>query len=198
MLERIIVSRHPAAIEHVARNLHPDWNPPVREGDLLVWRPLGLEPDDPEFGRTYDAVRVVAEATPADVTGKVVYGNLPLHLAALAAQVWVIEFVAKECPACKGWGTVRGAEALIGNPNQPGAPGNCPTCNGAGTVGGRSPRGTEYSLADMEAAGATLRQYTIYYGAGPLTLSRASQGEIERELWNRGLGEILRPHAERA
>jgi Putative CRISPR-associated protein (Cas_VVA1548) len=35
---------------------------------------------------------VVALATPDDVCGRVVAGNLPLHLAVLAAEVWAVEF----------------------------------------------------------------------------------------------------------
>jgi len=35
--------------------------------------------------------RVISHATPEDVVGKVVIGNLPLHLAALAEEVWAIE-----------------------------------------------------------------------------------------------------------
>lgn len=35
--------------------------------------------------------RVISHATPEDVVGKVVIGNLPLHLAALAEEVWAID-----------------------------------------------------------------------------------------------------------
>ena len=89
MADHVIISRHPAAIEFVRSR--------------------------PEFA---DAP-VVAQATPEDVAGKVVAGNLPLNLAALAAEVWAVEFT--------------------GNP----------------------PRGQEYTLADMQAAGATLRRYRV-------------------------------------
>lgn len=34
---------------------------------------------------------VIAHATPEDVMGRVVYGVLPMHLAAEADQVWVID-----------------------------------------------------------------------------------------------------------
>jgi hypothetical protein len=39
----------------------------------------------------FDA-EVVADATPDVVRGAIVYGNLPLHLAALADEVWAVGF----------------------------------------------------------------------------------------------------------
>ena len=62
---------------------------------------------------------ITGNATAADVAGQEVYGNVPLHLAALADCVHAVEFA--------------------------GAP----------------PRGAEYSLADMEAAGARLHCYEV-------------------------------------
>jgi putative CRISPR-associated protein (TIGR02620 family) len=59
----VIVSRHPGALEWL-REHHPQ----VAEAP------------------------VVASATPDDVRGRVVIGNVPLHLAAQAAEVWAIEF----------------------------------------------------------------------------------------------------------
>jgi len=64
-------------------------------------------------------VIVLESATAEDVRGRIIYGNLPLHLAALAAEVVAVEFT------------------------------------------GPPPRGREYSLADMEAAGAKLRRYRV-------------------------------------
>ena len=89
----VIVSRHPAAIEFVRRHL---------------------------AARGIDAAKVpvIAQAGPDDVRGMDVYGNVPMHLAALARCVWCIEF-------------------------------NVP------------PRGAEYTISDMEAAGARLRAYTV-------------------------------------
>jgi hypothetical protein len=86
----IIVSRHPAAVEFI--RLHA-----------------------PEFE---DAV-VLATADPANVRGAVVAGNLPLHLAALAAEVVAVEF------------------------------------------SGPAPRGAEYGLPEMVAAGARLARYRV-------------------------------------
>ena len=60
---RLIVSRHPAAVKFIQQ-------------------------EAPEF----ISAPVVAHATPEDVRGKVVAGNLPLGLASLAAYVVVIEF----------------------------------------------------------------------------------------------------------
>jgi hypothetical protein len=90
MKDTVIISRHPAAIEFIRRE-RPD---------------LADAP-------------VVAQATAEDVRGKRVFGNLPMALAALAAEVWVIEF--------------------RGDP----------------------PRGTEYDLAAMDAAGAHLARYVV-------------------------------------
>jgi len=85
----LIVSRHPATIEFIQERAH-----------------LG-------------GVIVLESATAEDVRGRIIYGNLPLHLAALAAEVVAVEFT------------------------------------------GPPPRGREYSLADMEAAGAKLRRYRV-------------------------------------
>lgn len=49
----------------------------------LVARHLGYE---------VDGIPVIATATPDHVRDKVVYGNLPLPLACLAREVWVVEF----------------------------------------------------------------------------------------------------------
>lgn len=81
----VIVSRHPAAIDFIREEL-------------------------PEFT---DAP-VMASVTPDDVRGKVVAGNLPLHLAAVAATVYAVEF------------------------------------------SGAPPRGAEYGVAEMRAAGAQI------------------------------------------
>ncbi|MEK7182640.1 MAG: CRISPR-associated protein Csx16, partial [Patescibacteria group bacterium] len=61
-MKHVIVSRHAAAIQFIRETA-----PALAEA------------------------RVVESATEADVAGQVVYGNLPLHLAALAAEVNVIE-----------------------------------------------------------------------------------------------------------
>ncbi|MHB1950138.1 MAG: CRISPR-associated protein Csx16 [Acidiferrobacteraceae bacterium] len=89
MHEYVIVSRHPAAIEFLRASA--------------------------EFA---DAP-VLASASPDDVRGRVVGGNIPLHLAALAAAVVAVEF--------------------------DGAP----------------PRGAEYGLEEMIAAGARLSRYVV-------------------------------------
>lgn len=93
-MKHIIVTRHPAA-EAFIRTAAP------------------------EFA---DASCIVS-ATADDVRGAVVAGNLPLHLAVLAAEVVAVEF--------------------------DGAP----------------PRGQEYTLADMETAGAHLARYRVTYPA---------------------------------
>lgn len=89
-MQKIIVSRHPAAVEFIHREL-------------------------PEFA---DAP-VIEAATPDDVRGAEVAGNLPLHLAALCRVVHAVEF------------------------------------------SGAPPRGAEYTLADMIAAGAHIASYVV-------------------------------------
>ena len=118
MSNRIIVSRHPAAIEFIARELLADewssgdcWADTTEERDCVTLK----NSDTSEWVR----VPVLAAATMDDVRGMVVYGNIPLHLATVAASVIAIEFA--------------------------GAP----------------PRGQEYSLADMDAAGARLVRYRV-------------------------------------
>jgi hypothetical protein len=91
MANRVIVSRHPAAVEFIRREL-------------------------PEFA---DAP-VLATATAEDVAGKDVAGNLPLELAALANVVFAVCF-----------------------PN------------------GNAPRGSEYGIEEMDAAGATIRAFRV-------------------------------------
>ena len=86
----VIVSRHPAAIDFIRA-------------------------EAPEFA---DAP-VLASATADDVRDAIVAGNLPLHLAAVAAEVVAVEFA--------------------------GAP----------------PRGAEYGMPEMQAAGARLARYTV-------------------------------------
>ncbi|WP_322507784.1 CRISPR-associated protein Csx16 [Anaerolinea sp.] len=88
---KIIVSRHPGAIEFVRKHL-------------------------PDFA---DAP-VISQATENDVQGNEVVGNLPSNLAALASRYIAIEFPA-----------------------------------------GNAPRGQDYTLEDMENAGAQLVEYRV-------------------------------------
>ena len=62
-MKNVYVGRHPAALEWAKAHGLPE-----------------------------DAKLVVGNATPADVEGRVVWGVVPLHLAAAAAEVHVIEF----------------------------------------------------------------------------------------------------------
>lgn len=118
-MDRLIVSRHPAAVEFIAKQLGGIVSP----SGLLV-----------EFAAG-EPVRVLPSASPEQVRGREVYGNLPLHLAACAATVWAIEFA--------------------------GAP----------------PRGQEYDLAAMEAAGARLVPYRVLDAAGMVALREAARGD---------------------
>jgi hypothetical protein len=90
MSDRVIVTQHPAAVEFIRREM-------------------------PEFV----GAPVLKSAAPNDVRGCIVAGNLPLNLAALAAEVIAIGF------------------------------------------SGPPPRGREYTLSDMDAAGAYLARYRV-------------------------------------
>ena len=91
-VERVIVSRHPAAVEFIRA-------------------------EAPAFA---DAPVISGEATAEDVSYKVVAGNIPLHLADLALRVIVVEFA------------------------------------------GKPPRGAEYTVEEMRAAGARLAEYIVF------------------------------------
>jgi hypothetical protein len=87
-MERVIVSRHSAEIRFIASQLHPYWHPPIITPDRVIWQTIGVEPEE----NLLDSIPVVGNACASDVVGKTVYGNLPLHLAALAARVVAVEF----------------------------------------------------------------------------------------------------------
>lgn len=107
MSERLIVSRHPAAIAFIRR-------------------------ESPDFA---DAP-AMAIATADDVAGRIVAGNLPLHLAAMAREIIAVEF------------------------------------------DGDAPRGQEYGLAEMDAAGAHLARYVVMPAAEATDLwRRAARAE---------------------
>jgi hypothetical protein len=116
-MDKVIISRHAAGIEFVAAALCP------QGAEYLIDSKEGFVLYDEDRGdrsmKRVGSIPVLAVATADDVRGKVVYGNVPLHLAALAAEVNVIEFA------------------------------------------GPPPRGQEYTLADMKAAGAVLRRYKV-------------------------------------
>lgn len=109
-MRTVIVSRHPAAVAFIARALGGTLD---EEGSVVVPERLA------GGGKRLARIPVLASATAEDVAGAMVYGNLPLSLAALAAEVVAVEFE--------------------------GAP----------------PRGAEYSIIDMDAAGARLVRYRV-------------------------------------
>ena len=85
VMKRIFVSRNEAAIQWLAtwffgREQYVDT---ILEGVRVL--KAGARGSDEELF-------VYPTATAAIVRGNVVYGNVPLHLAALAAEVWAIEF----------------------------------------------------------------------------------------------------------
>lgn len=88
-MNRVVVSRHPAAVQFIADELGFEVSPIyglVRE----------YPPDTPVEERLYDYGEcipvITGNATIEQVKGKHVYGVLPLHLAAAATTVTVIEF----------------------------------------------------------------------------------------------------------
>ncbi len=122
-MDKLIVSRHKAAIQFVARYLDGRVEP---DGGsvLVVEKWLDDSTGDYHFPETgvempREYVPVIANATADDVRGKIVYGNVPLHLACLAELVVAIEF------------------------------------------SGDAPRGMEYTLEQMDAAGAKLVRYQV-------------------------------------
>lgn len=120
-MSKIIVSRHPAAVQFVAEEIGGE-----RDGNsVTIYRDTG-EPDgdNPTMNCrvVVEEIPVLVEATPEQVAGKTVYGNLPLHLAAMANIVFAIEFK------------------------------------------GSAPRGAEYGVAEMRAAGARLMPYVVVRG----------------------------------
>lgn len=68
-MSRVIVSRVAATVALVAKHLGYEVVKTLSDGNA-----------------------VIASATRDDVRDKVVYGDLPLHLACLAREVWVVEF----------------------------------------------------------------------------------------------------------
>jgi hypothetical protein len=84
--EYVIVSRHKAAIEFIASYAAPDMGPAIIEHGRIIVNRSGQEGG----GCTY--IPVLASATEKDVSGKIVIGNLPLHLAAKAAKIVAVEF----------------------------------------------------------------------------------------------------------
>ncbi len=115
----VVVSRHRGAIEAVAKHLGGTYHDGANGLAPCIHIPL-------IDGGDYLVPVITGNATPDDVRGKKVIGNVPLHLAAEAEVVVAIEFT--------------------GNP----------------------PRGTEYSAADMLAAGAYFRPYVVKAVWGPL------------------------------
>lgn len=131
----VVISRHPAAIEFIRQEIKKEWQrrlPPSRcisvtipdtENALLLWNDgtvaewIVSQAPAPVLVAKVPIIR--GNATPEDVRGKHVYGNVPLCLACEASIVYAIEF------------------------------------------DGTPPRGTEYGIEEMRAAGAKLTAYTV-------------------------------------
>lgn len=147
MTDRIIVSRHRAAIEFIARELGGTYDASQPYASYAALHYRGQETVQQVrlvvSQRDTETIPVLASATADDVHGKIVYGTLPLHLAALAAEVYAIKFQLP-CDACNG----QGGDAAC-------------YCGGTGLADGPAPRGAEYTLAEMDAAGARLVRYLV-------------------------------------
>ena len=120
VVKRVIVSRHPAAIEFIRREI-------------------------PEFK---DAP-VVSSATVNDVCGAEVAGNLPLDLASYAYCVYAIVF------------------------------------------NGTPPRGQEYTLEDMDKAGAAIRFFRVFSETDDQMTVEEVSGLVS-EAYNAGWQDALR------
>jgi hypothetical protein len=73
-MTNVIISRHPATNVIISRH------PATTE---FILKTAGLPSDTPV---------IIGNAAPDDIRGKTVFGNLPLHLAALAEMVIAVEF----------------------------------------------------------------------------------------------------------
>lgn len=193
MSDRIIVSRHPAAVEFIARELAD-----VEGGGVVAVRDGGwiagqgdvrlIYQDGTDKGAVLEHIPVLTSATADDVRGKIVCGNLPLHLAALCREWHRIEITlgVQAClslsyPPGSKWihnklGVVRVSsigvasapadsycgklqyEASVIVTDASGKEWSCcsPHCDLSSIAGS-----TEYTLADMDAAGARLAAYTV-------------------------------------
>lgn len=91
----VVVSRHNATIEFIARELGG-----IVDGDRIILNNPTLCDFCSEGERTCCtchlnesmSIPILSSATAEDVAGKIVYGNLPMHLAALAAGVLENEY----------------------------------------------------------------------------------------------------------
>ena len=92
-MERIIVSRHNGAVEWLARLFCP-------EGLGLYWDYFGNELTLKRRSdhSILEIISVKAEVSAEDVSGKVVFGNLPLDLAVHAACVAAIVYPEGKAP----------------------------------------------------------------------------------------------------
>src|ERR1700722_5422090 len=102
-MERVIVSRHPAAIEFIAQQLSDEnhnWS--FRNKDVLLnpMRPILEERFYSPTDEGYTDWKLSGQTIPIfsqidsveQIQGKIVYGNLPLNLASVADSVFAIEF----------------------------------------------------------------------------------------------------------
>jgi hypothetical protein len=118
--DTVIVSRHPAAIEFIAGCLSTEGLEGIVTPSAVEIRVRAdVDAAFGEPGSLVGSVPVLTQAGPDDVRDRTVYGNVPLHLAALAREVYAIEFA------------------------------------------GTPPRGQEYTLTDMLAAGSRLVPYVV-------------------------------------
>lgn len=130
MSKYVIVSRHKGAVEFICKKAGVFFASEIAEemDDYLEGFSCWMTSGNDSVTVGYDGhkdhgpmcgPRVLSSATADDVKGKIVYGNLPMHLAVHAAEVRVVEF------------------------------------------SGDAPRGAEYTIEDMVAAGAHISCYRV-------------------------------------
>jgi hypothetical protein len=130
-MKEIIVSRHIAGVQFIAKQLGGEIVPKDEFRDYTSVVIDTLSPElrrereefaaqaDDEYHGCCRGIHVYDSVNVDDVKGKIVYGNIPFHLACEAEVVYAIEF---DSP----------------------------------------PRAAEYSLEDMENAGAKLVPYLVF------------------------------------
>ena len=83
----VVVSRHPAAIKFIAEYLG-NAEADIDKNRILLFSST----ENLEVGEHSDEIRVIKEASKEDIKDKIVYGNLPLDLAAHAKSVYSVLF----------------------------------------------------------------------------------------------------------
>lgn len=99
-MKKVIVSRHLGAVEWLGQILWPDHRSCVQTEGATPKALIKLDYSNPEFpeGLGVEEIPVLTSATPDSVRDAVVYGNVPLDMAAEAAMVHAILFPPGKAP----------------------------------------------------------------------------------------------------